>query len=1129
MMAISNSPGMFSPAASTAADSASAQHAASQPDADFAALLAASFIVPVIAQAAPEPVVTEGTDPAVATGKSVSFTSNTSVQLMMFDEKMGKVTTTGLITALNSASPVTQTETPLLPAASTHPQLDLSGITIGTAADDFAAVPVAAPAAVSARVTGDVSPAVSVRAASEVSPALTATTPADIAASVAPVVPRAKTGAAKIETTALDVRGRKGEPAPVRLDLPVNNDQLVESRPLNSSVTTDARAVTESIDPSPITSRAFTFLTRTLAEPQAKPSGVTANEVMTARRDISVEVIDSAQTRSTDPVVSDSSIPGTQAKANPIFTADLIRPIEGKVAKVSLSDSMAALKAEQPLSIIDSPILPAELPATKPGSLLVNSELPVAADRAAMPVASDLQPSVSSEQTRSTISVLSDSSIPVTQAKAKPIFPGDLIRLVEGKVAKVLLSDLMAAPKTEQPLSKIDSPILPAELPVTEPGSLLVNSELPVTADRAASPVSSDLQARVSSDVLVDSPASRSDFTALVKAVLQNLSAAPSGVEPAIQLENASASSVPTVADKQSINHEPSFVPVDGANIQDQSMENSAQDQSKIAAPCAAVETVDASSPTALRTDVPQAKAHLEPLTETEMVTAGETKKQFGTDTLQAKTFHEPLAETAAHQTKTLAAPLAEPATGAIATTVANETKPQAIANYPATSDESPLTRVAQQAAEVRPENNGMTKPVNVPPVLRDDSLTSSSIPDRQTIRNLVSTDNDPQGHGAMPEPARMVVTMPPQRISAEQPGAGKKGWTKTELRAAVSSVPSNIVGSITTETESVTSVPPATGEAGKSADGSWPGSEIADRLNASRPESGRIDLGGIEPGQARVSEPREATPQMTIKSFDDAGHTRIAGTRSNPPTTATRTDEARSAEITSRNQAAHNATSSVSASAISPSSESDRQPQSSTHSSTVQLTPEQSTVERLDNGRQNTSASGPTDATQPVSGSNSTSSQTRQIVNSNGAAPQLINQTVRPIIELAERISRRETRSLRFSLNPEKLGRVEVEVTRDAEGHLSARFTAEQVESGHALAQGISHLRETLEQAGLHVDRLEVVTTPQLHAGASGHSEHQPHSQPDNPAPTGSLARDQTIPDDPVAVREDKLLSMRA
>src|SRR6185503_3695568 len=86
-----------------------------------------------------------------------------------------------------------------------------------------------------------------------------------------------------------------------------------------------------------------------------------------------------------------------------------------------------------------------------------------------------------------------------------------------------------------------------------------------------------------------------------------------------------------------------------------------------------------------------------------------------------------------------------------------------------------------------------------------------------------------------------------------------------------------------------------------------------------------------------------------------------------------------------------------------------------------------------------------------------------------------IAHQVVNPMIEIASQLSPRETRRLRIELHPEKFGQIDLEITRGVDGRLSASLSADTNIARHALAEGINHLRESLQQSGLTVDRLEV------------------------------------------------------
>lgn len=79
------------------------------------------------------------------------------------------------------------------------------------------------------------------------------------------------------------------------------------------------------------------------------------------------------------------------------------------------------------------------------------------------------------------------------------------------------------------------------------------------------------------------------------------------------------------------------------------------------------------------------------------------------------------------------------------------------------------------------------------------------------------------------------------------------------------------------------------------------------------------------------------------------------------------------------------------------------------------------------------------------------------------------------PLLEMARNLTKRETRSLRLQLRPEKFGQISLQITRSGDGRLSAQLAADLRVTQHALAEGINQLRESLEQSGLAIDRLEV------------------------------------------------------
>jgi flagellar hook-length control protein FliK len=137
--------------------------------------------------------------------------------------------------------------------------------------------------------------------------------------------------------------------------------------------------------------------------------------------------------------------------------------------------------------------------------------------------------------------------------------------------------------------------------------------------------------------------------------------------------------------------------------------------------------------------------------------------------------------------------------------------------------------------------------------------------------------------------------------------------------------------------------------------------------------------------------------------------------------------------------------------------------------------------------------------------------------------------QSVSPIVELARDLGKRETRNIRVRLHPEELGQVDIRVSRDADGRLTALLWVERDATRQSLSGGIAHLREALERAGVTVDRLDVATTSGWDAGAgdgaarherreagpAGHDRAEAH-------PKATAGRRQEAAD-------DRLLSIRA
>jgi flagellar hook-length control protein FliK len=105
----------------------------------------------------------------------------------------------------------------------------------------------------------------------------------------------------------------------------------------------------------------------------------------------------------------------------------------------------------------------------------------------------------------------------------------------------------------------------------------------------------------------------------------------------------------------------------------------------------------------------------------------------------------------------------------------------------------------------------------------------------------------------------------------------------------------------------------------------------------------------------------------------------------------------------------------------------------------------------------------------------------------SNGHATSIQAQTISEIIAQAETLSEGQMRSFRLRLKPPELGQIDIQVTRDVHGRISAHISAESETARGTLLRSLDQLRETLLRAGLSVDKLQINADPGLFAGNRG------------------------------------------
>lgn len=144
--------------------------------------------------------------------------------------------------------------------------------------------------------------------------------------------------------------------------------------------------------------------------------------------------------------------------------------------------------------------------------------------------------------------------------------------------------------------------------------------------------------------------------------------------------------------------------------------------------------------------------------------------------------------------------------------------------------------------------------------------------------------------------------------------------------------------------------------------------------------------------------------------------------------------------------------------------------------------------------------------------------------------SPDVAAQVLSPLLAQAQAMTRREARTFSFHLRPDELGRVEVRITRDGDGRLSARINAESDTARHALASDVERLRDSLEQAGVRFERVEVGSLRfdfNSHANANSHAQDN-LTRPE--VPTLSLnANAEASAADNARDDAERLLSLRA
>jgi flagellar hook-length control protein FliK len=137
--------------------------------------------------------------------------------------------------------------------------------------------------------------------------------------------------------------------------------------------------------------------------------------------------------------------------------------------------------------------------------------------------------------------------------------------------------------------------------------------------------------------------------------------------------------------------------------------------------------------------------------------------------------------------------------------------------------------------------------------------------------------------------------------------------------------------------------------------------------------------------------------------------------------------------------------------------------------------------------------------------------------------------QVVSHVLTLTEDLGANKTRSIRLRLHPEELGEVEIQITRNAQGKVSALLEAQRETTKQVLSQSLGQLRETLERAGVTIDRLQVKAWTGSLAGNSANHDDQRRQPQTSTGTINSLATTETKVGDTSRVHDHKLLSLNA
>jgi hypothetical protein len=147
----------------------------------------------------------------------------------------------------------------------------------------------------------------------------------------------------------------------------------------------------------------------------------------------------------------------------------------------------------------------------------------------------------------------------------------------------------------------------------------------------------------------------------------------------------------------------------------------------------------------------------------------------------------------------------------------------------------------------------------------------------------------------------------------------------------------------------------------------------------------------------------------------------------------------------------------------------------------------------------------------------------------SGGGASSIQSQTISQIIAQAENLPGRQMRSFRLRLRPEELGEIDIQLSRDAAGRISAHISAKHESARATLSRSLDELRATLSRAGLSVDKLQISTEPGLSAGNRGTEDARSNTRESPSGVANLLTENETEAGGQPRATDEKLLSLHA